>query len=97
MFLKGVFETMQQILNGKLMTFFQRIFAVFCVLMTDLCISFSFSILASKLPKKLIATILCFSISPRLCVKLFQPNQRKNLFLWRYSDTKQNLVPEPIS
>jgi hypothetical protein len=44
--------TQQQ--HGKLMAGFEQIFALFCVLMTEICISLFFHFSASKMPRLLI-------------------------------------------
>jgi hypothetical protein len=68
---------------------FQQIFAAFCVLMAEICISLFFRSPASKTNKKLITIKLPI-------FRKYKPNRENKLFLWRYSDTKSFLVLNQI-
>jgi hypothetical protein len=52
--MKGGSEIMNQRLNSSFSTHFQQIFAAYCVLMTDSCVSLFFRISYSELTKLLI-------------------------------------------
>jgi hypothetical protein len=66
------------------LTNFQQIFAAFCVLMTESCISLFYFTSASKYHRLLIK-------DKTSIFRKSKQNRAKNLFLWRYSDTRISL------
>jgi hypothetical protein len=93
---------MTQQRNSKFMAHFQQIFALFCVLMTKICIFLFFLTSASKSHPLLITSQVfrfysvkyhqTFDGKSRPIFRKSKPNPAKKLFLWRYSDTRNILV-----